>query len=274
MSPRHYGMSEERQLPSLKTRSSTINTSLRLARRYIGTGLAALATVAAVTGCNPAKELNRTDYSETSQVDVQPGMVLRVDAKNVGVTLSAGGDSRIQVSATGNYADKAPQVTTSKSGDTATVTAGCPGSCDLQLRITLPASLRVQVESGNSEIVADRLGGNLDLRTGDGAITVKHPTGPVALHSGNGQVKLTDAASPQAEISTKAGAVEASFSTAPRNVNITTKNGAVDLSVPSGAGYNVDAHSSGSTPEVKVPSDRNAAHSLTVSTANGGIRIH
>lgn len=262
------------QLPFLKTRSSPINTSLRLSRRYIGTGLAALAITAALTGCNPTKAMNGTDFSQTNQVDVQPGMVLRVDTPGVGVTLTAGGDSRVEVSATGNYSDKAPQVSATKTGDTATVTAGCSGSCDLQLHITVPATMQVQVKSGNSEIVADGLGGKLDLRTGNGAITTRRTTGPLSLHSGNGQVKLTDSRSPQADVSTTAGAVDATFAAAPTSVNISTKSGAVDLSVPKGAGYSIDAHSTGSTPEVDLPNDRNAAHSLTVATANGGLHIH
>jgi hypothetical protein len=57
-------------------------------------------------------------------------------------------------------------------------------------------------------------------------------------------------------------------------VKVTAKDGAVDLSVPSGAGYDVTTHTTGTTPQVDVPSDRNAAHSLTVTTASGGIHIH
>ncbi|GAA3804242.1 hypothetical protein GCM10022403_042700 [Streptomyces coacervatus] len=201
-------------------------------------------------------------------------MSLKVDTPGIGVTLSAGDDAQVRVSATGDYSDARPQLTTSKSGDTATVNADCSGSCDLQLHITLPAAMRAQVESGNSEIVAEGLAGSLVLRTGDGAITVRRPTGPLSLHSGNGQVTLSDATSQQADIATTAGAVDAAFTSAPAKVNIATKDGAVDLAVPSGAGYSVLAHSSGSTPEVDVPNSRGASRSLTVSTADGGIRIH
>ncbi|MGW3041139.1 hypothetical protein ACWC9T_14140 [Kitasatospora sp. NPDC001159] len=55
---------------------------------------------------------------------------------------------------------------------------------------------------------------------------------------------------------------------------MTAKDGAVDLSVPSAAGYDVTTRNTGTTPQVDVPNDRNAAHSLTVTTASGGIRIH
>ncbi|MDH6708277.1 hypothetical protein P3T27_005016 [Kitasatospora sp. MAA19] len=57
-------------------------------------------------------------------------------------------------------------------------------------------------------------------------------------------------------------------------MNVTAKDGAVDLSAPSGAGYDVTTHTTGTTPQVDVPSDHNAAHSLTVTTASGGIHIH
>ncbi|GGV24174.1 hypothetical protein GCM10010260_75730 [Streptomyces filipinensis] len=246
----------------------------RASRRSVGIALTALSTAVVLAGCNPTTALHRTSYSQTSQLSVQPGMALKVDTPGIGVTLSAGDDSHVRVSATGDYSDARPQLSTSKSGDTAVVNAGCSGSCDLQLHITLPASMSAHVQSGNSEIVAEGLAGSLDLRTGDGAITVKHPTGPLSLHSGNGQITLSDAASQRAGLSTTDGAVDAAFTTAPANVNIATKDGAVDLAVPSGAGYSVLAHSTGSTPEVDVPNSRGASHALTVSTASGGVHIH
>jgi hypothetical protein len=83
-----------------------------------------------------------------------------------------------------------------------------------------------------------------------------------------------DAASRKADITTENGAVDATFAVAPAAVNVTAKDGAVDLSAPSGAGYDVTTHTTGTTPQVDVPSDRNAAHSLTVTTASGGIHIH
>ncbi|BAJ31569.1 MULTISPECIES: DUF4097 family beta strand repeat-containing protein [Kitasatospora] len=236
------------------------------------TGLAVLAAGTVLAGCNPANEFNRTPFSQNGQADATGATLLRIDSHDASVTLSAGDGPTVQVSASGTYAGQAPQVTTTRSGDTATVSASCPDDC--QLQVTLPASLRVKVEGGNGAIAADGLAGALDLHTSDGSITLRNPTGPVTLKSNNGQVSLTGAASKHTDITTADGAVTAAFGTAPNDVRVTTKDGAVDLSVPPGTGYRIDTRSSSSSPQIDLPSNSGAAASLTVATSNGGIHIH
>ncbi|MEV7024075.1 DUF4097 family beta strand repeat-containing protein [Kitasatospora sp. NPDC093558] len=239
------------------------------------TGLAVLAAGTVLAGCNPTSGLSRTTpFSQTGQADAAGATLLQIDSHDIAVTLSAGDGPTVQVSASGNYGGKPPEVSTTRSGTTAKVSATCPDDCQLQLHVTLPASLPVRVDGGNGAIEADTLAGALELHTVDGAITVRSPTGPVTLKSGNGQVSVTGAASKRAEITTADGAVNAAFSTAPADVRVTTGDGAVDLAVPAGSGYRINARSNSSEPQVDLPNTNGAAASLTVATSNGGIRIH
>ncbi len=180
----------------------------------------------------------------------------------------------MQVTATGDYAGTAPQVTTATSGTTTTVSASCSGNCDLHLKITVPAALAVRVQSGAAAILADGLNGALEMHTDAGAITVRHPHGDLSLHSGAGGISLTDAASPKADISTSDGGVDAAFTGTPGAVTIATGAGGVDLRVPADGGYRITTHSTGSTPQVDLQNSDGAAHTLSVRTADGGIHIH
>jgi hypothetical protein len=55
---------------------------------------------------------------------------------------------------------------------------------------------------------------------------------------------------------------------------MTTGDDAVGLAVPSNTGYPIDAHGSGSAPQIGLPDSDGASASLTVAASNGGIHIH
>ncbi|KJY42250.1 hypothetical protein VR41_08615 [Streptomyces sp. NRRL B-1568] len=213
-------------------------------------------------------------YSGSWQAEAGKSKLLDVRTEGMGVTLKAGDTSRVEVKATGGYDDNAPEISVAPSGDKVAVVGKCAGDCSVQLHITLPAALAAKVETGGPAISAADLTGRLDLHTTSGSIDVDNASGPLTLHSGNGAVTLSDSRSPDASVTTGNGAVDATFASAPAKVNITTHDGAVDLRVPHDAGYYIDAQSSGSTPDVKLPTDRNATHEITVKTHSGGLKVH
>lgn len=262
--------------PSYAIWELDISTSSKKRRGVILSGLAILVVVVALAAWG-ITELLRPEhpYSGSWQADASNSKLLDVRTEGMGVTLSAGDTSQVEIKATGGYDDNAPDLSVKPSGDTIAVVGTCSGGgCSVQLHITLPAGLAAKVETGGPAIKATGLTGRLDLRTNSGAIDVKKASGPLALHTGAGAVTLTESRSPKASVTTGNGAVDATFADAPASVNIQTHDGAVDLRVPHGADYYIDAKSSGSTPEVKLPVERNAAHELTVKTHSGGIKVH
>jgi hypothetical protein len=238
-------------------------------------GLAVLVVVVALAGWGITELLRPNHpYSGSWQADASNSKVLDVRTDGMGVTLRAGDTSQVEVKATGGYDDKAPDFSVKPSGQSVEVVGKCSGDCSVQLHITLPAGLAAKVDTGGPAISATGLTGALDLRTGSGAIDVDKTSGPLTLHTGDGAVTLNGSRSPNASVTTGNGAVDATFASAPTSANIQTQDGAVDLRVPHGADYYIDAKSSGSTPDVKLPVERNAAHELIVRTHSGGITVH
>ncbi|MFG2720104.1 DUF4097 family beta strand repeat-containing protein [Streptomyces sp. NPDC048416] len=213
-------------------------------------------------------------YAGSWHADADRSTLLDVHTQGMGVTLHAGNTSRVEVTADGGYDDQAPEFSMTASGQTIAVVGTCAGGCSVQLHITLPAALAATVETGGPAISAAGLSGRLDLHTTSGAIDVDNTSGPLTLRSDDGAVTLSGSRSPSAKVTTGDGAVDATFSSAPATVDIKTHDGAVDLRLPKDAGYSIDAHSSGSTPEVALPTDRNASHAIDVETRGGGLKVH
>ncbi|MFF7358772.1 MULTISPECIES: DUF4097 family beta strand repeat-containing protein [Streptomyces] len=245
-------------------------------RGIIYGGLAVLVAVIALAGWGTVELLRPNHpYTHSWQADASGRKLLEVHTDGMGVSLSPGDSSHLEVKATGGYDDGAPQVSVKPSGQGLSVVGTCPGGgCSVQLHIKLPADLAVKADTGGPAISASDLKGRLDLRTGSGAIDVDNASGPLNLHTGDGAVTLADSRSARASVTTGAGAVDAGFVSAPTDVNIATGDGAVDLRVPHGSRYYIDATSSDSTPDVQLPVDRNAPHQITVKTHSGGIQVH
>ncbi|GAA4074741.1 DUF4097 family beta strand repeat-containing protein [Streptomyces shaanxiensis] len=243
-------------------------------RWILAVGLVVLVVVAGtgawlVTNALPAHK----KYSSTHTANAAPDSLLRVDTHG-GVTLHAGHDSKVQVTATGDYADNPPKVSVSSSGKTTTVTGSCGDDCSLNLDITLPAALAAEISSGDGQITGSDLTGRLALTTEAGAIDLTGPKGPLVLHTTSGQVDVKDAGPTAFQAKTEQGEVRATFATAPTTVDVTTDQGNVDLTLPPHAGYYIQAQSESGTPHITLPVDRDAKHTVTVRTDEGGVEIH
>jgi hypothetical protein len=243
-------------------------------RWILAVGLVVLVVVAGagawlVTSALPAHK----KYTSTHTVSAASSTLLRVDTHG-GVTLHAGHDSQVHVTATGDYADNPPKVSVSSSGKTTTVTGSCGDDCSLNLQITLPAALAAEVSSGDGQITASDLSGRLALTTESGAIDLTNPQGPLVLSTADGQVEVKDAKPTAFEAKSEQGEVRATFATAPTTVDVTTDQGGVDLTLPPHAGYYIQAQSKSGTPHITLPVDRNAKHTVTVRTDEGGVEIH
>ncbi|MFD6157289.1 DUF4097 family beta strand repeat-containing protein [Nocardia sp. NPDC060256] len=217
--------------------------------------------------------LPRKPFAATATVAA--GTSLRVVAEAADITLRAGTDESVHVSATGDYPYPAtPNTLTASTADSVTtVTGGCRSACSLHLDITLPATLMVQAQVKSGSITTTDLTGPITARTQSGSIEVTNPASPVELHSGSGQIVVRGSRSNRLIATTASGEVRAGFAAVPTAVTVTTTAGHVDLSLPS-AEYYVDATSRSGTPAIAVPNNRYAGNTIKVTTESGGIDIH
>ncbi|MEU7145882.1 DUF4097 family beta strand repeat-containing protein [Nocardia sp. NPDC046473] len=217
--------------------------------------------------------LPRKPFSATATVAA--GTSLRVAADAADITLRAGTDESVHVTATGDYPYTAtPNTMTASTADSVTtVTGGCRSACSLHLDITLPATLTVQAEVKSGSITLADLTGPLTARTQSGSIEVANPASPVELHSGSGQIVVHGSRSNRLIASAASGEVRVGFIAVPTAVTITTAAGHVDLNLPT-AEYYIDATSRSGTSTIDVPNNRYAGNTIKVKTESGGIDIH
>lgn len=252
----------------------------RRARRWVMTvGLLSLAVLVAVVawGLITVVLPGHRSFSYTADTGVAAGGGLRVETNNAAVTLAPSPDGQVHITAQGTYTTTAPTVGHSTAGDTTTITASCASTsvnrCSLDVQVLLPAALAVTADAGDGQFTARDLTGPLNLTTSNGTIQTERTTGALALHTTNGTIDVASARSPRVSATTQNGTVTLGFAAPPTAVQATTTNGVVDIAVPPAA-YYITTHTTNGGIQTELPSDRYAAHTITATTSNGGIRVH
>ncbi|MFD7508049.1 DUF4097 domain-containing protein [Streptomyces sp. NPDC059853] len=163
-------------------------------------------------------------------------------------------------------------------GDTLTLRVECSGfvtSCDAPHEIAVPADLAVTVRGVNGHIEAAGFTAPLDLSSHNGNITVEDSgTGDLRLSSHNGTITATGLDTPRLRADTHNGGIALGLAGVPEEVEVTSHNGAVRLTVPAGTAYRVDTDTDNGSVDVDVPRDEAAGARISVSTRNGGISVH
>ena len=145
-------------------------------------------------------------------------------------------------------------------GSAATIGARCPGGihfgdCHMDYQIQLPPGT---------------------------ALTVAGDAGRVILHGGltkvqvttdAGQVSGTGLGRGSFTMATQVGEVDLAFASAPARVKVTTTTGAIDVTVPGGASYQVTTSATVGDTDVTVPSDANAANVIDLHAEVGHIAL-
>jgi hypothetical protein len=182
-------------------------------------------------------------------------VVVRADTGHV--SLSGAEGTRVMVREKLRWIWRKPRVSTRVDGSTLTVSAECPGSstlnrCKADLDLAIPFDADVVVRGDSGDISADRLAGHLELTTDSGNVDGRD-LNPAT-------VKAT----------TNAGNVDLDFSTEPVSVHANSDSGDVDVTVPAGGEYRVDASTDGGDVEVVGILRNDHAGRSIIATADAG----
>jgi len=225
------------------------------------------------------------NFAGAAEANAAGSTRLQVNVSDAGVTLNRGLDSRVHVSAHGTYSSTKPSISATSANSITTVNASCPGSashaigsfhqrCQLDVVITVPVNLAVQLADDNGPITASNLSGALQLRSVNGAVTVSNSSGPLTLHSENGEIDVNRARSGRVAATSENGSINATFATAPTSVTATTQNGAIDIAVPTDSPYAVHAIGGTGSSKIDIPRSATANRKISASTQNGDIYVH
>jgi DUF4097 and DUF4098 domain-containing protein YvlB len=186
-------------------------------------------------------------------------VVVRADTGHV--NLSGSESSRVVVRQQLRWIWSKPRVSTRVDGSTLRVSAECPGSstlnrCKADLDLAIPFDADVVVTGDSGDILADTLAGHLDLTTDSGDV-VGRDLNPTVLKA-----------------TTDAGNVDLEFATQPVSVHANSDSGDVEVTVPAGGEYRVDATTDAGDVTVDgILRNDHAGRSITATADAGNVTV-
>jgi hypothetical protein len=148
-------------------------------------------------------------------------------------------------------------VSTTAYGATLTLSYSCPSqlTCGVGYEVAVPRGMTVRVSNR------------------EGAVALAGLAGPVSASTVAGVIIATALASRAAELTSRAGAITATFTAVPDSVTATTNAGPITLTLPESAAYKVDAHTYVGQATVSVRQSAAAKTMITASSDLGSITI-
>jgi hypothetical protein len=225
--------------------------------RLLTTAVLGIVAVGALAGCS-SLEVTEDDasYEITDRVT---RLAVNGDAGSVNLHT---GDGPIQVKETYQYSSGRPRTEHRVEGDTLRLTdTGCGGNqvifnkCETRYDIQVPAGTVVEVK--------------LDA----GAIRIKDLAGDLTAETDAGRIEGTGLRSGQALVKSDAGAIDLRFATAPTRTEARTDAGRVELHLPAGTSYAVDASTDAGKVDVNVERDPNSPHKVTARSDAGRVTV-
>lgn len=260
---------------------------------FIGAGLALLfSAIAAVQVAGWT-----VGAVERSSTQVIPGpidqLVVEADGGDITVVPSLGDTVRISSVVKGSI--HTPEPHAYRDGNTVRLDGKCPeitfGPCRARITIYVPQDTPVEVHAGSGDLTASGLTGRVFLETGSGDVTAMGLSGPSELQTGSGDVNVRglggatqlqtgsgdvsgeDLATRSVTAETSSGDVDLNFRLRPNDVLASTASGDVNIAVPRGGAYHVEADPGSGDQQVQVKTDPDAASTIRASTSSGDVAV-
>jgi hypothetical protein len=216
--------------------------------------LAGGVAVLAVAGCTAADRSTETRrYQETGATR----LVVDDDAGRVEITV---GDGPVQVTETLKYGRQRPTTGHTNVAGTVHLTAGScwalfDSGCEVNYQIRVPASTAVEV------------------RANAGTVTATGLTGDLRVTADAGSVRATELGSAHTTVQADAGKVTLRYRSTPSTVDATADAGSIEIWVPGGVSYAVNATTDAGDHTVEVPTEGSSPHRITAHSDAGSVRI-
>jgi hypothetical protein len=242
----------------------------------------ALFVVAPFTFSLMADSISRTDSYESPD-NGRPHAVsaVEVDAGAAQVTVTTGAAGQVTMNGSLTWSVKRPKIERTWDGDTLKVHSRCDGfvdrfvqNCQVDLKLTVPAGVRLKVKTGSGPVKVRDLTGPVDLDGGSGTLNLYRLKGNVRAKVGSGTIQASQLSSPEADLDSGSGSVAAEFVAAPQRVKASTGSGSVSITVPEGTRYQVmGGKGAGSRDIPPGLDDKNSDRILDVSSGSGSVSV-
>ena len=218
---------------------------------------------------------------------------LSVGAADVQVTQATGGTLRLTGKA--SYSLFRSDVTWHRTPSGVTVSPQCHffvGNCSFSFHAVLPAGKKAVLSdgsgnltlrgltgpvsgvSGSGDVQANVLTGTVSLETGSGNITGSALSGPkVTLKAGSGDVAVDSLESLDVVVTDGSGNIDLTFTKVPTRVNVSNSSGNVNVVLPRGVRYQVNATTDSGNRNVSVLQTTAPDHVITVTDGSGNVSV-
>ena len=218
-----------------------------------------------------------------------------VDAGSGEVVVVAGASDEVRVDSTVTGSLHTPRLRAVKDGAQVRMRAACPsvsfGPCRASIVVHVPAATAVDVRAGDGELTAEDLTGAVrlhagagdvnatglrgeaDLSTGSGNVNVRDLRGRTSLRTDSGDISGDQLAAARVEAVTASGDIDLDFVGAPRDVDVASASGDVQVALPRGASYRVVADTGSGDSRTDVRTDPDSPRVVRARTSSGNVGI-
>jgi DUF4097 and DUF4098 domain-containing protein YvlB len=232
------------------------------------------ATIAAVqVGAWSTGAIERTTHQfvpgpvGTVEVDAGAGDILIVPTSGDGV--------RIDSTAKGTL--HTPHLRAVKDGLTVRMDGDCPaisfGPCRAEIVLHVPRGAKIDVRSGSGDLTASGIAGAVRMETGSGDVNARGLAGDVTLRTASGDLNAAELRTDTVQAVSSSGDVELDFRLVPRDVDAATASGDVDVSLPFGQTYRVEADTGSGDNQIGVKTDPASTHIIRARTSSGDVTV-
>lgn len=227
----------------------------------------ALLSLGLLAGCGEVAELGEPE--EKTYEDVPELLIVEVDNAALEIVPDDTDQVRVVREASGD-ADGDWELV----GDTLTLETRCGAisDCRVGYRVFVPADTALSVETDNGSVGVSGFTAPIELASANGTVDVADVTGPLTLTSDNGDMNLSGIGSDSVSIATDNGGIDAVFSEAPTEVEVSTNNGVATVAMPGGPYAVFETFDNGEVVN-ELPTDASSASTVTARTDNGTITL-
>jgi hypothetical protein len=246
------------------------------------------------TGLTEVAYAGQGSYPVRLAVPVHGSTVsLSVGQADVQVTQAAG--STLQLTGKATYSLFRSDVTWHTTPSGVIVSPKCHffvGNCSFSFHAVLPASKKAVLSdgsgnlalrgltgpvsgvSGSGDVQANVLTGTVRLETGSGNITGGALSGPkVTLKAGSGDIAIDSLESLDVAVTDGSGNIDLTFTKVPTRVNVSNSSGNVNVVLPRGVRYQVNATTDSGNRTVGVLQTTAPDHVITVTDGSGNVSV-
>lgn len=235
-------------------------------RATLATGGALLA-LALVSGCAQVADLGEPE--EKTYDDVPELLIVEVDNADLEIVPEDTQQVRVTRADSGNAGGD-----WELTGDTLSLESECGmfSNCEVRYQVFVPENTALSVDTDNGDVSLSGFSAPIEVVSANGSVNATDVTGPLTLTSGNGDMDLTGIASDTLSAATDNGTIDAAFTEAPTNVEVSTNNGDATVALPGGP-YAVFETSDNGEVVNDLPTDDTSASTVSARTDNGAISL-